>query len=861
MRNFYWQMGAIWVAAAAACRPGTTVGSGDTTTPVVVITPSMLEDAVSYRIPARSAVDVTSADGRLTLRVRSESVPRDTQLTIARLQSDHTPKGVVGSAYLLSPELTRTLRPAHLTITYGALDPGVDAASLRLARLDTGGAYYQPANGQAVLSEQGLAGAALMSFGVFAVVDLSRIDVRDDVAPTAYWHGEHLLDLGMVEEAQQYFAQAVASAPSRQASYALAMTKIMNLLALPELDDFFLDCGEPLWRANAIFGPDGYFSELVARSRLATTHLRLGVGFDADNLLERAIEPFNTVIEPMASAECVETLNGQVALPPNFLRVTFYEPNYDGNGSAMAFTLTFDPTAPGAGVVPNGNLWVVPLGSLNGNLVGTIDNEETSQGKDPGSRPPGDAATGSLVQGTVGEYAPTLSSPGTIDIALANGNVGSVVTLTFHDLTLEPNWPQDPPTILRLSGTLTAPITEAPPLPELPLFDAAIGEVVERCASAVDDARLHTVVAALGREVGAIALQFEAALAGGLDFRYDLSLGILDLPGALPLGLTEADVLAGAFDLLHGAERLLSGYHWLSGDLRSTVVQYTVVSEAPCDDVCAEDPLTCTRSGQPTSETMSTLGADLLAQALNGAFLTRDVGAGDLVEAQQHLVDWLDHWAAALARTTGDTLLGFQSQGALDGTTVLQSLLAPHRVALTATSLDGRARSTLLSQFLFLGDLFANPPTLADLRNSMNPPPAGPLWTVEATVNGFDCGDGRFATCTANCSAPGDLASCCATPPTHALVCAQATEEDKTLQSGWLLDAVFARYAADAAVSCTGDGDCPAGSEGTCGGSGVCEYPGTTDPFESLASWFELMPPAFINDRAIRQVNLNLILQ
>src|SRR4051812_13509544 len=95
-----WYLALLSTALLAVCKPGDTAKGIDTSTPTVVITPADLDDAagasVMQRIPAGRSVVVQSGDGAMTLRIQSGSVARDTQLTIARLRADRTPRGVIG---------------------------------------------------------------------------------------------------------------------------------------------------------------------------------------------------------------------------------------------------------------------------------------------------------------------------------------------------------------------------------------------------------------------------------------------------------------------------------------------------------------------------------------------------------------------------------------------------------------------------------------------------------------------------------------------------------------------------------------------------------------------------------------------
>jgi hypothetical protein len=79
----------------AGCLSGSETET-DKATPIVVVTPQDLEDAFTVRLAAKTAADVHSNDGKLTVRVWADSFIRDTQLTVARLRSASVPKGVIG---------------------------------------------------------------------------------------------------------------------------------------------------------------------------------------------------------------------------------------------------------------------------------------------------------------------------------------------------------------------------------------------------------------------------------------------------------------------------------------------------------------------------------------------------------------------------------------------------------------------------------------------------------------------------------------------------------------------------------------------------------------------------------------------
>jgi hypothetical protein len=822
---------------------GTAESVDDKTTPVVVITPDDLEDALTVRLPSKGSINVESPDGKLTLRVWSGSFTRDTQVTIARLREGSTPKGVVGSAYLLSPEFTTSLKPMRLTIAHGSLPSGTHAENLRLARLDTGGAYYRPVGGQAILAAQRLGAATPSSFGVYGVIDVSLVDIEDDVASTAYWRGEHLFDLGLVEEAALELENAYNASPSRVNAFAHAFTRMLSLPALPALTDFFTDCGQAPWSGDVLFGPGGWVAQSTARAELGTSALRLGVGFDSDNIVTRDLSVGSLVVEPLEQPICAMAPSGDnVALPLESLRVSISDPNYDGRGNSLRLTLQFDATQPATSGTAAGSTFTFDAVDLRGQLFAELGEEID------GDKPSTDLRS----RDQPGDFSVAAANAGTIQISVPSVSEGATVSVVFDQVVLEPPVEMDPPQVLVLSGTFSAPVSVTPPQPSMALLqeDVSLTSVLLDCASTVDEARLLDLAEALGSEAAALSgLYGEAAASGAEDFSYDVSLGFLHQPGAISVGAVEAEVLTSAFEILSAVSAALQTYHLFVGDLRNALVTESVEILAPCDDPCANQDV-CVRSGTPTTEDQLAFAAPLLAAALNPVFLTRDTGAGDLTTVRDRLDSALSRVLVAMARPTGSTgIFAFQNEASEDGTSVIMTFVDEALRGLYADDVSDAVLQSGFEFFLVLDGVFTDPPTVDSLRASLDPVPTDPAFSIIAE-GPWDCGGSRPTTCTAICNgSPAALVDCgfgCATPPTVAELCATVPGNERTFEmSDWLFEALDALYIPSAdTISCDSVADCPVLAGVACEGS--CSYE-LTD-VAPLQAWGEGNTP-YLNQR------------
>ncbi|MBI5511827.1 MAG: hypothetical protein HY903_23985 [Deltaproteobacteria bacterium] len=846
-------VGAAVVALAAAGCGSAVMTATDRSTPTVQIGPADLELAVTYRItPSRSLVLWSQDDaqpagtrptaGVLTLRINATSVARDTTLTIARVGADQTPKGVIGSAYFLSPEVTRLEKPMRISLEVGELPAGVEIANLRLARLDTGERYYQPTPGQAIIDAPDLRfiGGETDTFGVYAVVDTAQVTVHTDVAPTEEWRGLHLLDIGRVALAEEAFANAVGRAPTPQATFGWALTRLLSLPALPSLQHFFASCGQPVWDDALIFGDRGYFAEDLERGR-GTADLEVGQGFDAANVLMRTMTPALTVAELGDAGLCLDPEAG-LTLPKGYLSVHAVDPNIDGDGTTVDLTIVFDPAKPRTDSADSlatlraaaaDGVVELPLEVLNGRVEvqrGAVTTDST--------KAPVSGSTGTKTQ-TVGLFYPSPVSPGVLRLRDPGAAVGDDLQVELADVRLSPQWLTSRPEIMVLNGALQTRVSTPPSLDDLPLMqeEGSLAATIASCdpalIPALDEAFLLGIVAEAASELEAVAGLFKEAVAGddGADFRFDVPLGLLQRPGVVRFGPTETHLVAAVLEVGAAALRLVEGYHLFDGDLRDAVTDGTSRTET-CPDPC--HPTTgCTDSLTPTK----VLDARLMTLALNARLLSRDPGAPDLTGVQTLLLAVVDDLEAVLLGNSFDTVLNFQNDSIRGGTAALLTTLAQVRAGLVTTSyLDGAMIGVAENMFAFLGGFFTTPPTASDLRLAAETTPADPLCLTELAAD-MICTDGVPPT-----SWPTSTQVYCnLSPPTYASgapycrgtlspslaeLCSSAAVSDfSTTIAGWTLTGLMNLYSKSSSnLSCDDPAGCGANTGGTCP-AGTCVFP------------------------------------
>jgi hypothetical protein len=867
----------------------------DMSTPVVKVSPGDLELAVTYRIaPGRSLVlaskDIEGVDpqesssGDLTLRINAGSVSRDTTLTIARLRPDKTPKGVVGAAYFLSPEVTRLDKPMRITIKVGELPSGIATGSLRLARLDTEDAYYQPTNGQAVVDEGGLrfVGGETVTFGVFGVVNTAAITIHTDVPPTDLWRGLHLLDLGQVPLARGAFAAARNADPSPPAAFGLALTRLLSLPGLPSLQNLFVSCGEPDWNEAAVFGETGYFAQDLARGR-GTSDLEVGQGFDLANILVTPMTPTRVTAERPETGLCLDP-ESRAALPPNYLVLRTVDPNFDGQGTTLNVTLVLDPDKPltdsaeslaSLAAAATDLVVELPLDKLNGRVDvqrGVIDN--TTQIKQP-------TVTGGTTPETIGLFRPRLSSPGAIRIRKAGLAAGEILEIEFAQVLLDPQWTTDRPEMMKLDGWVSAVVSSPPGLESIPLLrpDFSLAQLFERCDSAmlpaIDDAYVLGLAVEMTGEVQAISALLSEAVTGedGADFRFDVPLGLLNRPGVVRVGPTEVHLLAGILDVAVAGLQIVAGYRLFEGDLRDAVVTGSVLkTECP-------DPCTPNTNCSTTLEEASIFDARLMAASLSARLLTRSLGAGDLRPAQSSLLAAVDELSAALASSAFDTVVNFQNDAILDGTDSLAAALDELRACVGAHELMDGSRFTLLQNaFVYLDSFFGSPPTADDLRFAaeigatepvcellatgsqlctLDPPPLPPESPTIPVTAKVVCNTTPLHYAD---SAPGCRGTL---SPSLESVCADASVNDlSTNVAGWLLEGMLKLYSKSSdGVACADSQECGNVAAVACTDN-VCVYPKSAVDLEAIQA---MMPstgrPQFILWRNVGELQTALGVQ
>lgn len=859
----------------ASCSSDGSDDGGERSAEIVRVSPAVLEDAVIHRLSAKRPLLAASADGALSVRMFSGSVARDATLTVARIRAESTPSGVIGSAYLLSPAQTSLLKPMRIALRHGDLPAGASAADLRLARLDTGGRYYQPVSGQAVLADRGVVAGTITSFGVYAVIDARTVDVREDVPSTPYWEGVHLLDLGYAEEAGEAFAAAHATEPSADTAFTLAFTRLLNILGLPKLDAFLGACGEPVWSAAAAFGPDGYFAQEAARGR-AEHDLTLREGFDEANVIKYRLVPSTAVAEQLAKAVCIDDATNQ-SMPVGAVQLTLTDPNYDGSGEAFTITLTFDPTKPRLdddatlaelAAAAEGGIVTIPIEELNGAMTArkTRGEQDETDSDDKVRVAPGSSSSSDTTS-KVGLFEPPSAgvNAGAITLSYSDTAVGSPFAVELVDVKLEPQWNQQPRQLILLSGTVRTTVTAPTSRAQIPLlhegFDPA--HMIDACDLAalpsLDEEYLTQVLDELGMEAEDIATLLDSILAAedADTWTYELSLGFLHGPGSIVVGATELDAIAGALEMVRALQLVAARYHWFTGDLRDLVTSGQVRGDAECADPCA-----------PQSECTSSVTTDRIfdpdstAAALVGTLLTARDGAGDLLAAQTLLVSAADHLISALGRFTARTPLAFQQEAARAGSEQLVSFLSDIRAGLLADEAQDGARPNLFQgAFLALAPFFTSPPDAAALRAAAEAASDAPVVEIVATDVEVSCppsGDepGYSVSCEATCAA-GEVPDCghsCSTPlTTDALaLCDSAPWAKSVSPSGWLMSGLMESYVVGD-VSCTLAADCAFIDGGTCAG-GTCEFPDVGFDDDAMETWSGDTMPGFINRAAIGEL-------
>lgn len=836
---------AAWLALASVRCGADTDANNARTQPQVVVAPDALELPLSYRVsPDRSVIVtsmVTSDDGEdsdlasLRLRLDAGALARETSLSVARYRGEHTPRGVVGHAYLISPEVTRLNTAVRITLAVPAELNDEDMGFLRIARLDTDGEYYEALEGQALLRTPALrrVGGLMAGFGVFALVDTRHATITGELDVSDYWSAIHLLDFGYVSEAHALFEAAHAAAPTTATSVAYGLTRLLHLPQLPGVASFLTACGEPTWDPSALFGDSGYFSLDELRGR-GTSTLRLGTGFDRDSTIERALQPTRIAAERLDEDLCLDTASDRV-VQRGALLLDIVDPDSDGQRTRLRVQAWFDPAKPFrsssakladmlASAGDDGVL--LPMSDLNGGIEAHRgDVSTTSYSSNGGARPGVFVAVG---------------AEGGIRVQAAGSTLGDAVRLSFEDVVLSPQWSMERPEVLVLNGGLSTILSEAPALDALPLgddlaSDRSFIDILSTCdrtqLPTLDDAYLRTLMQEVATEIEIVA----ALLApSDLDssLRFDVSLGLVRRPGFMRIGPVELHTLAAALDAAAAALHLGSYYRLFNTDLRDAVVTESV--EIWPEDACGVS------SRQSTTEVQKVLSSTALAAAMSQVLLVPWDGGADLELVRSLLDAALDHMLAALIAPVFDTPIGFQGPLAASGTEAFESLLDTVLTALSASSvLDGTSITTGESNvFFFLDDLFVSPPTAAQLRIDDGVPANEPAVTI-------DLADGKV--CPTACVSLGDGSCTLSCVPEHL---------KSVVPADWLFGGVMSSISSDGSgITCGSAADCGASPGASCDASTAeCVFVPGDDLLTTIGdSYFETSQPSFLNQRAMSE--------
>jgi hypothetical protein len=792
---------------------------------VVQVDPAYLLNSVTYSLnPTRSAElqsvdDNGNIDGALIVRINPGAVRREASMTIARIAAEHRPKGVLGDAFLLSPEITTLDHTIRLRIMLNAGDVD-DASALRLARLDTGDRFYLPISGQAVVHDGtvAFAGGETMTFGVFAVVDTRQIEVREDHPPTHFWAGMHYLDMGAVRAANQRFAKAVLDDPqSPPIAFAAGLTRLLLVPELPELAAFFAACDQPVWNVDQIFGASGTIDRELAQEA-GPSEVSVAIGFDEQNAVLRKLAPTKVSVRVENDGLCLDGRD-MTYVPDGHWLLEIADPDLGGIGASLEVEIRIDPAKP----LLSSDLSLAELIDASG--VGHVDIALSDLNGDIRAYR-GDK---SKDEGPNGNETLRLDpqAPGQLRFFNAPSTPGEAVLVGLEQVTLLPPLSSTVPEVVVLSGIVEPVLAVDIASRELPLLNEdGVQELLRRCdvtkLPVLDQAFLRTVISAVGAEADSIADLWLLASADP-SFRFDISMGLVASPGQLPIGAAEAGLLAAALKLVAFATALFNEYDFIDGDLRGLLVDVGVDEQHYCDP-CSQDICATTTTIEPM------FAAQLTVDALEGTFLSRSATT-PLSGAKLAIADALRGVRQAVASTSVDTIIVVQKDGASAAGAAIAELVDVIELGLDATShLDGArvffdSDDGALNLFLTLANIFDTPPTDASLRSEYDIDPSEPTWTV-----GVDSGR--------NCPEP--------CTDEAALV----PESAEWLLGGLMLEAmVFADE-----VECTVSADCGSGEDFSCSDD-ICSFPTITDHVNVVLDAFQTDDaPAFFNQKALTEI-------
>ncbi|MFH1812222.1 MAG: hypothetical protein ABIJ09_26025 [Pseudomonadota bacterium] len=561
---------------------------------------SQVFEPVSTLLRRTAPTVLDSSDGQVRVEIPPLAVHAPVTITLSRVVSTDPATGESWTAYQLEPFELELERPARLSMSQATLPSRSGREDLRLARLldDRPEAIWQALERPQASSSQVL--GRTTRFGLFAVQDVTRVQVVGSQPFTSTSEADVLLSRGQVQAARAAYAAVAARNPEdARALMGQALTSLLLLAEHSSVRNLLARCELPPLGEASLFGDGGYLQ------RLAT---------DRDGEAELGLE-FGLSTTPLEVESVVAHAGAR------WLRVQVEDRDHiDGP-------------------------WTL---SVNIDLAAAGD--RFAFGQDiPAHAFPGDIE----LQSPIRTLRVGLGSMGQIHVEEAGRGADQELALRFDGVTLVDENNQ----LVRMTGSLHDILRRAP-VPPHPLFEtdedegpphrARFARLLDGCSQAFTAPFVFAQVQGLRGELDLITAGIRAALShsSGNTLEPALSAFLLHTDADLLLDRRDGELLVQLLEGVQLSLDLAAPYRWLGYDASGESV--ALGSFLDTLSWAFDDP-----SGSVGQRDERVLSFQLLAQDLNRNLFGHDAGPAALVQALAPLREPLRLWLQELDGVLG----------------------------------------------------------------------------------------------------------------------------------------------------------------------------------------------------------------